>query len=365
MKTTFVVACYFSICFAISAAAISSKKKDRCLHKGCPLSQGMKVAHINETLKKLLKEDEFESNMIRVVTWNILHDKDDRFQDSWRYRKDDVCEYVMKVQPAVIGFQEVLKKQHTDLKSCLKRYYPAKIKKSHSDDILHNSIFIKQTRILRVVKSGTFWLSETPNIVGSKLPNESQPRTCSWIRAKFAKQLTRGRYFKPEKSGSIQRLFQLLLLHTARNQNQKKKLQFRRPTYKWFEFYIANTHLDYRDVNTASQQIKILLQHMKNKIMNQRRSPIILMGDLNWEDNTAMYDAILNMKWLRNTMVESRETHPALTAVNFDSVQGKELIDYIWQSGFTPVMSSTMMDVRDNGRQISDHRPVFAALLPR
>ena len=185
-----------------------------------------------------------------------------------------------------------------------------------------NPIFYERSSRLVLVRSGTFWLSMSPTKRGSKLPKAADPRICTWAEMKV---LSRSRR------------------HHLR-------------------FYVANTHLNWKNVNVAKKQIEICTHYLKNTVMDRRRYPIVLMGDLNWEDNTSVYKALENTDWLSNTMAESIKTYPALTAITLDGSNEKELIDYIWQNNFESLLSATTMNARPNGRMISDHRPVLAAV---
>ena len=57
---------------------------------------------------------------------------------------------------------------------------------SHRDWIperMYPCLFINKDKI-KVVKSGDFWLSETPNVAGSKSFSSSFPRLCTWALLK-------------------------------------------------------------------------------------------------------------------------------------------------------------------------------------
>ena len=222
--------------------------------------------------------------------------------------------------------QEVLLSQLEFIKTCLENYtYVAEPRVNHT--LAHyNPIFFKKDPRLVAIENGTFWLSHTPDVPYSQLPEAQHPRICTWVRLRVSK--------------------------NASNEYAHS-----------FDMYVANTHLNWKKVEVARDQIKVLLTHLRSKVMNHCRNPVLMMGDLNWEDHTILYQEIEKFQWMTNTMAMSRQMFPALTAVRLDTHAGKELIDYVWQDGFESILSATMMDKRPNGRLLADHRAVLAAVL--
>lgn len=230
-----------------------------------------------------------------------------------------------------------MKSQLIDLQECLPEYsiYGAP-RDNSTPNPLYNPVLIhtKSPIKLEVVRSGTFWLSDTPNEKSSKLASSKEPRICSWV------ELNAYGCFKP--------------------------------------IYVATTHLAYRSMRTATGQIRKLMSHIseniiphvsdkdgnipKNGILHGKYHSdenIILTGDFNWESNSTVYSAMKNVFGMSNTMENSMVRYPALTAL--PPYPG--LIDYVWQTGFRSMLSATLTDQRkDNGRYMSDHRPVVALL---
>ena len=264
--------------------------------------------------------------------------------------------------------QEVSKNQLVDLKSCLRGtyYYVGQQQNYDGDKPQFNPIFYKRSLSLKLTEAGTFWLSDTPKKRGSKLYDATEPRICTWAKMQFTMRVPST--FTRRKPVSKTKFILELLGHFTSPKNPKKSIPIRyayrrmRNRYIRFTFYVVNTRLDYKkDGRIAKKQIEICTRYLKNTVMDRRRYPIVLMGDLNGEDNTSVYKALENTDWLSNTMAESIKTYPALTNLEKPSENG--LTDYIWQNHFKSLLSATIMNVRPNGRRLSDHRPVFAAFL--
>ena len=59
---------------------------------------------------------------VRVATFNIRYDNLGDSLNSWKYRKEKVCEFIREKHPDVLGMQEVLNHQLKDLLSGLPDY---------------------------------------------------------------------------------------------------------------------------------------------------------------------------------------------------------------------------------------------------
>lgn len=258
-------------------------------------------------------------DVITVLQWNILYDKYDIGLDSWVHRKKHVCNYIKEIKPEIIGLQEVMESQLNYLKSCLPEYVMVGEARDEIKNPLYNPIFIRKSTNLRVTRSGTFWLSFTPDQPGSKAPTSKEPRICTWAE---------------------------IMIKTNDD--------------KWQPVVMATTHLAYRSMETARTQIAILMSYLKEHVLkeNVANQPIIVTGDFNWGHNSTVYNTMKDFG-MHDTMADAKWIFPELTAL--PPYPG--LIDYVWQTEFKSVMSATLMDRRpDNGRMLSDHRPVLAAL---
>ena len=252
-----------------------------------------------------------------------------------------------------------MRNQLSDIHKCLHGYASIGDPITNQSNTHYNPIFYKKHAHIKLVSHGTFWLSKTPNLPESTVEGTNRPRVATWVQMTFSKNVV-----KRKQSKTLDKIFWLLQAATGNTKNGKQDDGLSANVdYVHMTFFIVNTHLDWKNVEVARRQIHSLLSHMKEKIMDRRRYKVVLTGDLNWEDDSSMYKEMERFKWMKNTMASSRKTFPALTAVDLNSFREKELNDYIWQDKFESILSATLMDLRQNGRLMSDHRPVFAALL--
>eukprot|EP00111_Clytia_hemisphaerica_P001980 TCONS_00005589-protein len=297
---------------AFLAVCAASASPNPCLHKGCPLKGGLNlrdVKRMTSSRPNILNN----SNNLNILQWNILYDKVKNTSDSWLFRKDFVCDYINAVNPDIMGLQEVMESQLVELQQCLPHYHIFGEQRDSVPNALYNPILVKRSPKMRVTRTGTFWLSLIPDIKGSKAPTSKEPRICTWVEI---------------DNGSTK------------------------------PFIVATTHLAWRSQKTAANQISILIQHLQSNILQDAKQPLVVTGDFNWESNSTVYTTMKEAGF-SNTMLDSQFVFPALTAL--PPYPG--LIDYVWQQGFNSLFSATLMDNRpDNGRYLSDHRPVLAIL---
>jgi len=315
--------CPSSVLFVLLTACGIAANDAVCLHKGCHLSGGMYQKNVDAAIASLVRNQYEKDNLITVLQWNILYDKYDIGLDSWKYRKQDVCNLINKIKPTVIGLQEVMPNQLEDLKLCLHGYRATGCQRDNATRGLYNPVFWNSNddRII-LTDENTFWLSETPDKFGSMLPDSVEPRICTWTKLRYTG--------KSEDS--------------ANPENDQY-------------IYLATTHLAYRSQEVATHQISIAVDYLKSVCSDD--CSMFLTGDLNWESNSTIYDRVYSSRF-QNSMVTSRSIHPELTAL--PPYPG--LIDYVWHTDrFTGLLSATLMDTRPNGRELSDHRPVLAAFV--
>ena len=174
-------------------------------------------------------------------------------------------------------------------------------------------VFYKKARF-EVRDSGTFWLSETPSVPGSKSWNTACTRVCTWV--KMADRET-GREFM------------------------------------WF-----NTHLDHRSSLARENGMDLILERMR-KIAQGR--PVFLTGDMNATPETEPIRRACRV--LRDSAELSLTPHtgPQKTFNGFKSDQDPAIqIDYIFVSAGIRVLNHATLADSQNRLYPSDHFPVTA-----
>jgi len=259
---------------------------------------------------------------VKAMTWNIRLDTPVDGPDQWKYRKSGLCSMVMEERPDVLGVQEAFHSQLTDMKCRLKGYrYTGTGRDDGKKGGEYSAIFYNR-KVLKILRSGTFWLSETPETAGSKGWDAALPRIASWAE------------FRHIKTGII--------------------------------FLVINTHFDHIG-ETARVESAALLTRRAAELGNGL--PVILTGDFNVNPGHRAYRIII---WPENEIVltdtrersEADKEGPEFTYVSFDrSREDGELIDFIFTSTDVQVLSNTITDFRQTGIYLSDHLPVVARLL--
>ena len=105
--------------------------------------------------------------MIRLLSYNIRYNNPADGENAWPYRKAKVSGLLQLYQPDLIGLQEVLHDQLTDVAHALPNFGWLGVGRDDGQKRgEYAPIFYRRARF-DVADSGTFWLSETPQVAGS------------------------------------------------------------------------------------------------------------------------------------------------------------------------------------------------------
>ncbi|MCE5347034.1 MAG: endonuclease/exonuclease/phosphatase family protein [Bacteroidales bacterium] len=120
-------------------------------------------------------------NPIKVLTLNVRYDNYKDSLNAWPYRSFIVCRFIKDEKPDIFGMQEVLSHQYDLLDSVLADY--SSVRAGRNDGARSgemNPIFFNKMRF-DLIRTKTFWLSETPEIPGSVAWGSSLPRVVTWV----------------------------------------------------------------------------------------------------------------------------------------------------------------------------------------
>lgn len=250
---------------------------------------------------------------LRVMTFNVRLPSPDDGVNRWELRRDLMVRTIREQQPDVIGTQELYKLQGDYLAGKLKHYTWFGRGRRGDDGDEHMGVFYRTDR-LRLVESGDYWLSDTPDQPGSISWGHPFPRMVTWA------------------------LFEL----KAGGQR----------------FYYANTHFPYRDQDEpartrAAQEILGRLEALPAAL------PIVLTGDFNTTPASPAHALLTGL--LRDARLDA-DTHdgPEATFHNFTGTPDRR-IDWILYRGLRADAVRTIT-TQQNGRYPSDHFPVVADL---
>lgn len=118
---------------------------------------------------------------LTVMTYNIRCESGDRNSkdNNWEARRNDFANLVERLSPDVVGFQEVLPDQFEWLKSRFPAYEFIGRGRNANGGGEASPVAFRRARF-NSIANGTFWLSETPDVPGSKGWDAALPRICTY-----------------------------------------------------------------------------------------------------------------------------------------------------------------------------------------
>jgi endonuclease/exonuclease/phosphatase family metal-dependent hydrolase len=263
-----------------------------------------------------------------ILSYNIRYNNPADGANAWPHRQTQVAALLQKYQPDLIGLQEVLHEQLTTLAALLPAYSWVGV--GRDDGVAageYAPIFYRPDRLV-LQESGHFWLSQSPEQIGSFGWDAACVRVATWAR------------FTDTATGA--------------------------------QFIHLNTHLDHSGLVAQIESAKLLqtfLAHQAPTI------PALITGDFNCTPDSAPYQALTTAAQAAGTafhdaLTQSVTPHEGPTATfttNFaDPLQEK--IDYIFlrtrkdaATTFT-VQRHVILADQQNGCYPSDHLPVWAEL---
>ena len=189
-----------------------------------------------------------QAQPLYVGEFNIRNDnaKDAAAGNGWAVRCPVVCD-ILKVESFdIFGTQEVLHNQLEDMLAALPDYdYVGVGRNDGKTSGEYAAIFYKEDRV-KCLSNGHFWLSETPEVVGSVGWDAKYTRICTWGQFKDCK--------------------------------TRKK------------FWMFNLHMDHRGVEARKQSALLVMERIKKMCGNQ---PYILLGDFNVDQFNPIYPMMM------------------------------------------------------------------------
>jgi endonuclease/exonuclease/phosphatase family metal-dependent hydrolase len=127
------------------------------------------------------------AQLMKIMSYNIRLDTPQDSINQWPKRAYKVYALIKKYDPDLIGLQEVLHHQLMDLLQNLPAYsYIGVGRDDGKTKGEYSAILYKKDRF-EVINQNTFWLSETPELAGSKSWDAAITRVASWGKFKDLK----------------------------------------------------------------------------------------------------------------------------------------------------------------------------------
>ncbi|WP_234311904.1 endonuclease/exonuclease/phosphatase family protein [Streptomyces griseus] len=258
-----------------------------------------------------------EDAPLEVMTFNL------RFAStaephSWTARRPVMRTLLRRAAPHVIGTQEGVYQQLRDIASDLGPHHDwigtGRIRGSHDESM---AIFF-DTRRLAPVEYDHFWLSDTPEVIGSNTWGAAHSRMVTWVR------------FRDLHAGGEQ-------------------------------FYVLNTHLDNASAYARGRSAALIVERLAGL---DPSLPVVVTGDFNVPAHgDPVYDTLLGAG-LVDTWDAAAERGPAYGTFHAyrPLTPGGQRIDWILATAGVTTHRARVDTFSRDGQFPSDHLPVRASL---
>jgi endonuclease/exonuclease/phosphatase family metal-dependent hydrolase len=252
-----------------------------------------------------------------VGTYNLRYDNKGDSANPWVNREPVVAALVQFHDFDIFGTQEGLQNQIDDLKASLAGYTYYGIGRDDGKTKGEHSAIFYKTDKFKLLQSGDFWLSATPEKPGPGWDAHLN-RICSWVQLQEIK--------------------------------TKKK------------FYFFNAHYDHQGFQARRESSKLVLQKIKEIAGND---PALFTGDLNGGHESEWYKVLANSDGLLKDTYNETE-HPYATGGSFNgfgaSLARNEIIDHIFITKHFTAKKWGILTDSYHGKYPSDHFPVLAVI---
>ncbi len=257
-----------------------------------------------------------DSSALVVMTYNL------RFAsatppNAWPERRPLMRECIQSVSPDIFGTQEGLYAQLKDVAADLPEYDWIGLGREGGSKGEFMAVFFRRAR-LEPVAFDHFWLSDTPEVIGSSTWGNSNRRMVTWVR-----------------------------FHDRRTQR---------------EFYLFNTHFDHQ-IQVAREKSARLVRERVEAL--HTTLPVILTGDFNAGADNKAHQILVEDSFFADTWELAKEksgeglgTFNGFKAVPKDNTR----IDWILARGPVEVDREAIVTFSKDGHFPSDHCPLVATL---
>ncbi|MFW5775291.1 MAG: endonuclease/exonuclease/phosphatase family protein [Chitinivibrionales bacterium] len=270
---------------------------------------------------------------VSVMSFNIRYGTAKDGSNAWNHRKQAVYDMIRDQAPQIIGVQEALPFQLTELTGELSRYQSVGEGRRGKNRGEHSPILFDSTQF-ELGESGTFWFSETPSVAGSRDWGNKKPRICTWA-------------------------------HRVNRVSGRG-------------LYVYNVHLDHWSRTSRKKSVQLLAARIRTRRFDD---PVVVTGDFNAGEKAP------SIRYLMNPMVDNYDggeiaMNPfplvdTYRAVNpdkafsgtlhlFSGLKWGKKIDFVFSSPELSVLDARIIHDRPYGKYPSDHFPVIATVgLPK
>lgn len=262
---------------------------------------------------------------VTLMSFNLRYDNPGDGINAWPRRRDRVAGVIRFHGAHVIGVQEALVTMLDDLGAMLPSYRRVGVGRTDGKARGEFSAILYDTTRVTALESGTFWLSPTPDVVGSRGWDAALERIATWAR-----------------------------------------LRDRRTGCTWVH---VNTHFDHVGDSARVESARLIRRRLGALAQG---APLTMTGDFNATPSHPAYTTLTtgtaadDSRPLRDALHVSETPHygPLSTWNGFTEIEPERRIDFIFVSDGVRVLRHGILPDRWDGRFLSDHLPVLAAVEP-
>ncbi|MCB0283097.1 MAG: endonuclease/exonuclease/phosphatase family protein [Calditrichaeota bacterium] len=254
-------------------------------------------------------------NPLTIMTFNIQM-TDDYYVQNKKYMVRDI---IRNNNVDIIGIQEFQIDAVRDLQKLLPEYTWFGVGRDDGKIAGEMGPVFYNNEKFELLEEKTFWLSEWPDVPGSKSWNTQDTRMATWGR------------FRVIENGEI--------------------------------FYLFNTHFDHVSVEARENSSRMLLERTSSIAGNK---PVIITGDFNFTESSQAYKILIadNPDYVKLYDAKYRSETPSFgpsgTYNGYSNPNPNSKIDFIFVNPFVKIATHGVIDDRPDGVWISDHYPVIS-----
>ena len=254
---------------------------------------------------------------LSVMTFNMRYDNPEDGQNNWRFRRERIAGVIKAQEVDVLGTQELLSNQFNDLSGLLTGYQGGCVGRlDGAESGEYCAVFFRKDRFT-LLDSGTFWLSETPEVVGSLGWDGACERIATWV--------------------------------VLRDRDGR-------------ELFFIDTHLDHVGQVARDEGVSLLMKRIETLSGGR---PVILTGDFNSEPGSSVVAHVQKDGVLRDAKaIAAQRSGTDWSFSDFGQIPEAErpLLDYIFVSGDIEAVRYEVLPDTFDGGYVSDHAPVMAVV---
>lgn len=253
---------------------------------------------------------------LTVMSFNLRY-ASPKSPNSWPERRPVTRALISEFRPDVFGTQEGVYQQLKDIADDLPEYRWIGTGRDGGSRGEFMAIFYRPDR-LEPLEFDHFWLSDTPEVIGSTTWGNTNRRMVTWVKFR-------------DRTSDV-------------------------------DFYFINTHFDHQIQEAREKSAQLLLDRVEK--LNTRR-PIILVGDFNAvAAKNPAYHTLVGEERFQDTWTTAEKRGPDLnTFHNYGGAKpGQARIDWILTRGNVNCLFTEVVAFAQDGQYPSDHFPVIARL---